>query len=57
MKRTNLNYHFHNPNADGVLEKYILQIVVEQGAKQLLAAWKNDSFEKEKETAGFEVKK
>lgn len=42
MNRTNVNYHFHNPNADGLMEKYILQVLVEQGVKRLLAVVKGD---------------
>lgn len=47
MNRTNVNYHFHNPNADGLMEKYILQVLVEQGVKRLLAVVKGDGFDSE----------
>lgn len=49
MKRTSLNYHFHNPNADDLMEKYMRKLVVEQGVKQLMDILKSDSDEKEKE--------
>lgn len=47
MNRTNVNYHFYNPNADGLMEKYILQVLVEQGVKRLLAVVKGDGFDGE----------
>lgn len=35
MKQKNLNFSFHDPNAEGVMEKYIVQIMVEHKVEQL----------------------
>ncbi len=43
MKQTSLCCHFHDPNADGLLETYITQQITAHRVQQLLTAVKREN--------------
>ncbi len=49
MKQTSLCCRFHNPNADGLLETYIIQQITAHRVQQLLAAVKREDIMKQKD--------
>ncbi|MCI9420892.1 MAG: hypothetical protein HFG32_13005 [Eubacterium sp.] len=54
MKQTSLCCRFHNPNADGLLETYIIQQITAHRVQQLLAAVKREDIMKQKDKNGGE---
>ncbi len=54
MKQTSLCCRFHNPNADGLLETYIIQQITAHRVQQLLDAVKREDIMKQKDKNGGE---
>lgn len=50
MKQTSLCCRFHNPNADGLLETYIIQQITAHRVQQLLAAVKREDIMNREDT-------